>query len=384
MESKRRIHVIANIFIPTNPKHTTSAHTIKVIQICELFHSKGHYVFLYGDSEARDYVSASEHVSVIDINEYREASESSNNFTDPRYMMIGSVKYAQIHSLIESTFYKQLCIKLENNYEEGDIVFHIADNVSPSKFNKTMIHIDPSHMGGCSVSSNVVFITEAWYNEFIKCDSHVKLTPIENSTIILPWFDPKDFYISKNKERDIFLYLARCTGIKGFDHFMNLAKYFTNKTFWIAGGCIAYNSETGEFISESFIDKYRFAQKCYNLNDYPNVKYWGVADAKLRKKLLSETSVLIQPTEYLEPCGWNVIEALLSGTPVITPNKGGFLDTVSDEVGIKYENNETWSTWSTYLSKAQLIDPNTCRNYAVKKFSADRAYQEYINFFDTL
>lgn len=80
---------------------------------------------------------------------------------------------------------------------------------------------------------------------------------------------------------------------------------------------------------------------------------WGKVEPEQRKKLLSTSSCLFQPMIYTEPCGQNVIEAMLSGTPVIAMNYGGFINAIKEGVtGYLYGkqeiiNNVTLSLFDT-------------------------------------
>ena len=44
---------------------------------------------------------------------------------------------------------------------------------------------------------------------------------------------------------------------------------------------------------------------------------------KERAELLSKAKALLMPSLYAEPCGWTMIEAFFSGTPVISTDWGG-------------------------------------------------------------
>ena len=57
-----------------------------------------------------------------------------------------------------------------------------------------------------------------------------------------------------------------------------------------------------------------------------HVRELGYADTDLRRDLMSRARALIIATTYLEPFGGVVVEALLSGTPIITPHFGAFAE----------------------------------------------------------
>jgi glycosyltransferase involved in cell wall biosynthesis len=92
-----------------------------------------------------------------------------------------------------------------------------------------------------------------------------------------------------------------------------------------------------------------------------NVRYVGVVRDSLSKaRLLWEATVLVQPSQYLEPCGFNVIEAHLCGCPTVVPAHGAFPDHVQDgENGFLDTNvlkeGQPWflSTWFWLMERCE-------------------------------
>ncbi|MCA9750241.1 MAG: glycosyltransferase, partial [Romboutsia sp.] len=319
------------------------------IKLCSMFRSRGHIVYFYGIEDAE--VSASKIVDVIAKNDYDEVSRVSNDFKDPRYMT-GLPVLSEGKQKIIDNFAKNLQIKLHAYYTPGDVVLHIADCIPEDHYFKKMIHIEALAMGGNIYNSNVIFITEPYRQyQYKKYE-----TLIKNSTVILPWFNPNDYKIGKKKD-DTYLYLARCGKCKGLDTYLNISKEFPDRKFLIAGGVVEYNKKRNIIVDDE--------NNKIHLNDYPNVKYMGIVDAKQRKILLSRVSLLIQPTKYFEPCGWNVIEAMLSGTPVIVPLKGGFCQTVIHGATGFFCN--VYQDYITYLERRsyKTLIPEHIRDYAI-------------------
>ncbi len=281
--------------------------------------------------------------------------------------------YGKLRSQCTEDFFNLLNPVLCKNYKEGDIVIHVCDEFSVDRYiNTRMIHIYACHGGGFCVFPYIVYETKPWMEFHLQqYDQHD--TEIVGVTSILPWIDPKEFVCidPKKKIRDTFLYMARCLQVKGINFFVDLAKFHPNKIFWIAGGCSSYDEKTKILGVGDGPD--------IDLSKHPNVKYFGLVDLENRRRLLSFATALIQPSFYFEPCGWNVLEALMSGTPVLVPDFGGFTQTViHGKVGFLCGPDD----WGRFINQIGEINPRECREYAVDKFSEDRAYSEFIEFFD--
>jgi glycosyltransferase involved in cell wall biosynthesis len=57
-------------------------------------------------------------------------------------------------------------------------------------------------------------------------------------------------------------------------------------------------------------------------------EYLGTPGMEERNEWMSRASMLIAPTTYVEPFGSTVVEAQMAGTPAITTDFGGFVETV--------------------------------------------------------
>ena len=158
--------------------------------------------------------------------------------------------------------------------------------------------------------------------------------------------------------------------IKGVRVIEELARVRPDWTFWLAGGAVI--DESGNICAGD--DLLPIDTKL------PNLIYKGVVKGDEKKILLAEATVLIQPTIYFEPCGLNVMEALFSGTPVIIPSFGGFLDFVIDGYNGCIVN--PGEDYSPALDKAETLNPRDCRESALKLFSEERALAQYYTFIE--
>ena len=146
-----------------------------------------------------------------------------------------------------------------------------------------------------------VFTTYAQQHMFY---GHHKMTmtPSWFDAVIPNGFDPDEFDYREEKQ-DYLLYFGRIIHSKGVELCMQLAEKTGNRLVLAGPGSV---EDLG----------------------YPglpsNVTAVGLCDAEQRRHLMSHAKALIGPTYYVEPFGNMVVEALFSGTPVITTDWGGF------------------------------------------------------------
>lgn len=97
-----------------------------------------------------------------------------------------------------------------------------------------------------------------------------------------------------------------------------------------------------------------------------------------RKELMAGAKALFAPTRYPEPFGQVVIEAAMSGTPVISTDWGAFPETVLHGItGFRCRNIDQFLRAARSID---TIDPANCRAWALGNFSLEAvasAWDEY-------
>lgn len=179
------------------------------------------------------------------------------------------------------------------------------------------------------------------------------------------WFDEvigNPFTISEfeynDKKEDYFLYFGRVCEEKG----VNLAIQATEKAgkkLIIAGPgslqTIGYKS----------------------IPDH--VEVFGVANAEQRKQLMKNARGLIGLTYYVEPFGNMIIEANLSGTPVITTDWGAFPEIVLEgETGYRVRD---FKSLLSAIKNIDSIDPWECREWGLN-FSDEEIHHKHKLYLD--
>jgi glycosyltransferase involved in cell wall biosynthesis len=97
--------------------------------------------------------------------------------------------------------------------------------------------------------------------------------------------------------------------------------------------------------------------------------YAGVVDPFQRRDLLANAALLIVPTLYIEPFGTVHAEALMSGTPVLTPDYGVFTETVRHGIdGFRYRTLGEAADFAKAIS-VDWWDRQAIRSAANERFS---------------
>jgi len=171
--------------------------------------------------------------------------------------------------------------------------------------------------------------------------------------VIPPFFDPTDFTFSQEKE-DYYLYIGRVTGRKGV--------HIATDTVQEIGGRLKI---AGPINDATVVEG-------------PGLEYVGIAGPEEKRELISKAKAVFIPTTYLEPFGYVVIEAALSGTPVITTDFGAFTENVKHGVtGYRCRSFEQF-IWAA--KNVGNIDPIECLNWGLDH-SIDAAVPRYEEYF---
>lgn len=172
------------------------------------------------------------------------------------------------------------------------------------------------------------------------------LSPSWYDAVIPNAFTPSEFEVAEKKD-DYFVYLGRVNYDKGIDLCVQVTRHL-GKQLKIAGP--ATNLKHLGYT---------------NLPDH--VEMLGYVNPEQRKAVLSRAQCLMAPTHYIEPFGNIVAEAQFCGTPVLTTDWGGFVDSVLEGVtGFRCKD------FKDFVDGAKLVnqlDPSTIREWAMQNFS---------------
>jgi FkbM family methyltransferase len=107
-------------------------------------------------------------------------------------------------------------------------------------------------------------------------------------------------------------------------------------------------------------------------------EYAGAVSTAERNVILARASAVLMPTQYIEPFGNVAAEAQLCGTPVLSTDMGGFVDSV--EPGVSGYHCTSLGEFVQAIKLAPSLDRKAIRARAERLYSepaADAAYRAY-------
>ena len=161
--------------------------------------------------------------------------------------------------------------------------------------------------------------------------------------------DPAEYIYSETKD-DYFLFMSTMDWgtQKGLDVVLALSKQLGFKLV------IAGTGESYERIG-------RVQEMCREVG----AKYVGDVRGKEKAELLAGAKGFLFPTKLDEAFGLGMVEALMSGTPVICSDRGACREIISSDVGFVCS---TESDFAAAIEKITQIDPRVCREKAMRDY----------------
>lgn len=174
-----------------------------------------------------------------------------------------------------------------------------------------------------------------------------------------------------DKPKDQLVFLGRIARVKGVHSAIEIAKK-ANKKLVIAGPVD---------VARPGGKKY-FEEKVKPFVDGDQIQYVGEVNLEEKRKLLSESSALIFPIEWVEAFGLVMIESLACGTPVIAYNIGAPAEVVENgKTGFVCESGDINGMVES-VGKIEGIKRSDCRQSAEERFSKEIMVENYIKLFE--
>lgn len=188
-------------------------------------------------------------------------------------------------------------------------------------------------------------------------------------TVIPNYFDPDEFTFAERDDRDGYaLFLGRVVEQKG-PHIAAQIAQAAGLPLLVAGpGGIEVGGDGWHGWVQS--PEVR-VEPC---------RYVGPLGVRARALCLAGARVLIAPTTYSEPFGGVAVEAMMSGTPVVTFPTGAFVETV--QPGVSGYHFHTVAEGVRAVRDALELDHHRIRDYAMSRYSLDAVRPLYLDWFD--
>lgn len=203
------------------------------------------------------------------------------------------------------------------------------------------------------------------YKKYNKTSSYVAISAADKHrdlsylATIHHGLNPEDFPLVTTKE-DYLLYFGRIHPDKG-----------THLAIEIAKAAALPLKIAGLIQDEAYFD-----DQIKPHVDSGAVIYAGNAGSVIRNKLLGNAKALLHPICFDEPFGLSVIEAMMSGTPVVAFNRGSMPEIIVDgKTG--YLVKDVAEAVSAVM-KIDNINPQDCHDHAVRVFSQERMIDAYV------
>ena len=341
-------HCLSVPYTPTKKEVSLCAFTQKVYKFCKIMTERGHTVFHYGHPDSE--VSCTKHFNVVSSETYDRVyqKKSWKDFISQ-----------SVQNDVHKEFNKNAAALIKKNKQSDDdfvLAFWGFGHAECCKeLHPDFIIVEPSIGYDSAFAPFKVFESYAHLHKM-----HFKINgdngcPSFTDHVIRPGFYLEDFTYKKEKE-NYLLFLGRLIDNKGVSIAQNLSK------------------------AAEIPIKFVGPQNQFKLpKDNPLAEYIHTVSYEERKNLLANAKALIMPSLYAEPCGWSMIEAFISGTPVLSTDWGGLREyNLQGKTGFRCRSlNEFYHA----LGSVDTIKPEYCREYAERNFTINIVAKMYESYF---
>lgn len=252
-------------------------------------------------------------------------------------------------------------IKNRKNSKDLIMCFHGWENQGATIENQDLVIVEPS----IGYDIKAIFAPYRAFTSYAQMhmfygSKDMLMTPSWYDTVIPNAFSAYEFDYTVEKA-DYFLIFGRVIENKG----IHLAIQATEKT---GSKLVVAGPGRLEDIGYKEIPKH--------------VEYVGTCDIHQRRKLMSKAKAIIGPTYYVEPFGNMIAEGYFSGTPAITSDWGGFVDTVIP--GVTGFRCREFRDFVNAIENIDTIDSEDCYNYAMNTYEETVVHQKFDQYFQKL
>lgn len=233
-------------------------------------------------------------------------------------------------------------IPLEDFNERMADVLHYFNTPKKSPVKPYVVTIGGNGKAGERYLPNTVFVS---HNQAIR---HRAVAYVHNG------IDPSEYEFSEKRGRDT-LFLAKASWkVKNVRGAIRLSRK-ANRTLHVMGG------------------------KALLLQKWRGVVWEGSISGGRKAELLRDAGCLLFPVLWDEPFGLAVVEALVSGCPVLATPFGSLRELLPREVGRTCSNDAEFLTAMEELHK---FDPRNCRDWVLENFTHLKMTENYLTCYE--
>ena len=343
-----RFHVLGLAHTITTPEYSTCAFTQKVLKFCRMATEHGHEVIHYGN--VASHVQCAEHVGLMRVKDLA-AAYPGWNWRKQGFPPFKPDDAAYRH------FNREAIAAIAARKRPGDFLlcFFGFGHQPVAKAHADLIVVEPGigYAGGYFAFYKV-FESYALLHAYLGLKRVMESSENMWYDVVIPnYFDPDDFEYREKKD-GYLAFLGRLGSGKGL-HIAEQLAHATGHRLRVAG-----HGSAPEILAK------------------PHVDYIGVAGPAQRRELLAGAKAVICASTFVEPfCGVQV-EAMLSGTPVISTDWGAFAEIVRN--GLTGYRCRTFGDFKSAVENIGRIDPRRCRMTGLG-YSLDAVWPKYEKYF---
>jgi glycosyltransferase involved in cell wall biosynthesis len=105
------------------------------------------------------------------------------------------------------------------------------------------------------------------------------------------------------------------------------------------------------------------------------IEYMGSVTGNAKKKLFAQARAFLNPIDRDEPFGLSVVDALASGTPVVTYRRGAMPEIIKH--GYNGFIADNYQEFKRYVKRVDEINPADCRKSVEERFSSSVMADNY-------
>jgi len=250
--------------------------------------------------------------------------------------------------------------EIAKNKSANDLImcFHGWENKEAADANPDLIAVEPS----IGYDTNAIFAPYRIFTSYAQMhmfygSKNMLMTPSWFDTVIPNAFDPDEFEFNDKKD-DYILFFGRVIENKGINIAIQATKASGHRLIVAGPGSL---KELGYEQTPS------------------HVTCVGLCNADQRKELMKNALAVIGPTYYVEPFGNMIVEGYFSGTPAITSDWGGFVDTVVQ--GLTGFRCREFKEFAQALNNIKKLRPIDCYNFAMENYTEEIVHKKMHDYF---